>query len=63
MAAPSPPELIGQSATWLESLERVAAELAAWEAQRNARSVTTQWRFTSEDARVRLARLYPDIEP
>lgn len=47
----------------LESLERVAAELAAWEAQRNARSVTTQWRFTSEDARVRLARLYPDIEP
>jgi hypothetical protein len=38
-----------------ETLQR---EVAAWEAERNARKVTVDWRFTSNDARVKLTRLY-----
>jgi DDE superfamily endonuclease len=34
-------------------------EIAAWEDERNERSVGVTWRFTTADARVRLRRLYP----
>jgi uncharacterized small protein (DUF1192 family) len=33
-------------------------EIAAWEAERNARKATVDWQFTSSDARVKLVRLY-----
>lgn len=46
----------------LGSLGCVSRELMAWQAQRNAHRAGVQWRFTAVDARVRLARLYPDIE-
>ena len=36
-------------------------EVKAWEEKRNARKVTTQWRFTTEDARIKLKRLYPKM--
>lgn len=39
--------------------ERVAAEVAAWEASRNAAGATITWRFTTPAARTRLARHYP----
>jgi hypothetical protein len=39
-----------------ETLER---EVAAWEAERNALGGPVNWRFTTEDARVKLKRLYP----
>jgi transposase len=42
-----------------ESLER---EVAAWEAERNALGGKVDWRFTTEDARIKLRRLYPSIE-
>lgn len=32
-----------------------------WEEQRNASHATVTWRFTSENARTRLARLYPPL--
>jgi hypothetical protein len=32
---------------------------AAWEADRNNRAVTVDWHFTTEDARIKLKRLYP----
>ena len=38
-----------------ETLQR---EVAAWEAERNARKATVDWKFTSNDARVKLTRLY-----
>jgi DDE superfamily endonuclease len=38
------------------------AEVAAWEAQRNAQRVKVHWRFTTKDARIRLERLYPSIK-
>jgi hypothetical protein len=33
-------------------------EIAAWEAERNARKATVDWQFTSNNARVKLTRLY-----
>ena len=38
-------------------------EVAAWEADRNAALATVNWRFTTADARIKLTRLYPSIEP
>ncbi len=41
------------------TLER---EAAAWEADRNAATRTTDWRFTTADARIKLKHLYPAVE-
>ena len=37
------------------------AEVTAWENQRNAAEATVHWRFTTDDARIKLHRLYPSI--
>jgi len=37
-------------------------EVAAWEQNRNAAVVKVHWQFTTADARIKLARLYPTIE-
>jgi transposase len=37
-------------------------EVAAWEQQRNAAECRVDWRFTTEDARIKLKRLYPSIQ-
>ena len=37
----------------------LAAEVAAWAAERNAAGVRIEWRFTTADARTRLSFLYP----
>ena len=42
--------------------ERLASEVAAWEERRNERQATVNWRFTTEDARIKLKRLYPSID-
>jgi hypothetical protein len=36
-------------------------EVAAWNASLNAEDTDIDWRFTSEDARIKLRRLYPTI--
>jgi DDE superfamily endonuclease len=41
----------------------LAAEVAAWVADRNAEAVTVDWQFTTEDARVKLKHLYPVLQP
>ena len=38
-------------------------QVAAWQTRRNASSVRIDWRFTTEDARIKLKRLYPTILP
>ena len=43
--------------------QQLAHELRAWEARRNAKGVCVNWRFSLDDARVKLRRLYPSIEP
>ena len=39
----------------------VEREVAAWAAARNAADATIDWRFTTEDARTKLKRLYPAV--
>lgn len=39
--------------------EALKKEVAAWERERNERKATVEWRFTVEDAREKLQRLYP----
>jgi hypothetical protein len=41
----------------------VTAEVAAWEEARNKAGMTVNWRFTTEDARIKLKKLYPCILP
>jgi hypothetical protein len=47
----------------IPDLATLRAEAAAWEADRNAAAVRVDWQFTTADARVRLKRLYPMLEP
>jgi hypothetical protein len=35
--------------------------VAAWEHDRNHRAASIDWRFTTEDARIKLTRLYPKL--
>ncbi len=39
--------------------ETLTEEVGAWETERNERGATVDWRFTAEDAREKLGRLYP----
>ena len=43
------------------SSEQLAHETAAWEQQRNAENCRVTWRFTVDDARIKLHRLYPQL--
>ena len=36
-------------------------EVAAWQAQRNQDAIRVDWRFTTEDARIKLKSLYPSL--
>ena len=40
----------------------LAAEVAAWQDQRNAAGAAVDWRFTTDDARIKLKRLYPSVQ-
>lgn len=41
------------------TLER---EVAAWEVERNQAGASVDWRFTTEDARIKLKKLYPSMQ-
>ena len=41
--------------------ESLAGEVGAWEAERNAAESSIDWRFTAEEARIKLKRLYPKV--
>jgi hypothetical protein len=43
----------------IESLQRLVAEIAAWERQRNAAHARINWSFTTEKARTKMGRAYP----
>ncbi len=45
----------------LASFEQAEQQVAAWTARRNQRHVTINWRFTAEDASIKLKHLYPSI--
>ena len=42
--------------------EFLTKEVAAWEAERNKKHTKANWRFTTEDARIKLKHLYPRFD-
>ena len=46
---------------YIESKERMIAEIAAWEQRRNEADATVDWQFSTADARIKLKKLYPVI--
>jgi hypothetical protein len=47
----------------IASQDILANEVAAWVKARNENGTTVHWRFTTSDARVKLASLYPRLLP
>lgn len=45
----------------LPTQDALAREVAAWEYRRNRSEAGVTWRFTTADARTKLARLYPQV--
>jgi hypothetical protein len=45
----------------IPSRECLQTEVAAWESARNTRGAPIHWRFTNENARIKLTRLYPKL--
>jgi len=55
--------LIGQCLNRrIDNIEDVKTETAAWQKFRNNRNAKVTWQFTTEDARIKLSRLYPTFE-
>lgn len=46
----------------VDSIAELTQRVAALEAERNAAQAIINWRFTAEDARLKLTRLYPKLE-
>jgi hypothetical protein len=47
----------------LPDVETLTREVAAWEEARNSAGMTVHWQFTTEQARIKLRKLYPIILP
>ena len=45
----------------IPDLEILRSETQAWQTQRNAEAKGVDWQFTTQDARIRLKRLYPQF--
>ena len=45
----------------LPDSESVANEITAWTKDRNQNTASVDWRFSTEDARIKLKRLYPNL--
>jgi len=55
--------LIGQCLNRrIADIEIMRAEVKAWESARNGIHAQVNWQFTTDDARVKLKRLYPTLE-
>jgi hypothetical protein len=46
----------------INTIEDVGNEVDAWQEFRNNKNAKVNWQFTSEDARIKLSRLYPSLE-
>ena len=47
----------------IPDMANLESEVAAWELARNEENVRINWQFTTADARIKLKRLYPVLEP
>jgi len=48
---------------YIPDLETLVGETSAWGMERNTQEATVEWRFTTEDARIKLKKLYPVLHP
>ncbi len=46
----------------IDNLEEMRGEVGSWRNQRNNANAKIDWRFTSEDARIKRRRLYPTFQ-
>jgi transposase len=46
----------------IDDIEDVQREVAAWQDYRDKNKSTVNWQFTTDDARIKLTRLYPSID-
>jgi hypothetical protein len=46
----------------IAAIDTLRQETKAWEHERNAKQTGVDWQFTTEDARMRLKRLYPQYQ-
>ena len=46
----------------IENIEDLRREVAAWETARDAAGTKADWQFTTDDARIRLKKLYPTVD-
>lgn len=46
----------------IDTMAEMQAEVEAWQARRNNMNATINWQFTTDDARVKLKRLYPTLD-
>jgi len=44
-----------------EARQALQNEVAAWQDQRNFKQAKVDWRFSNDDARIKLKRLYPTL--
>jgi hypothetical protein len=45
----------------IASIEQLREQIRVWQLQRNLAQATINWRFTTQDARIKLKRLYPSF--
>ena len=43
----------------IPEIEKIKTQTKAWQSERNNKDAKINWQFTTEDARIRLKRLYP----
>ncbi len=46
----------------MDNIELVRKEVVAWQNYRNNKNSKVNWQFTTDDARIKLSRLYPTLE-
>ena len=46
----------------IPTLDAVGQKVTAWQERRNQAQATIDWRFTADDARIKLKRLYPIVK-
>ena len=46
----------------MDNVKRLQKEAMVWAEERNAKEAKVDWRFTTDDARIKLKRLYPSID-
>jgi transposase len=46
----------------MDNVQQLAKKVLLWQRHRNCKEVKVDWRFTTDDARIKLKKLYPSID-